>query len=573
MKYLLTVFLTLGSFLGWGQELYQVDLRLVKPDAELLNSLKFNREASDSTAIYKEADKIIAQLRLKGYLLAEIKQINLKNKQAELLVNQQFQYKWIKLKKGNIPLFLEERINAYAGNFAGAPFNANQLEDLFKKIIITCENNGYPFASVGLEQIHFENERIAADLNLTLNDQITFDSLKIVGDVKISKAYLQSYLGVKTGTDYNENVVRQIYKRLNELPFLKEAKPFEVSFADHKAKVTVFLEKKNINQFDGILGLQPRQNATDKLEVVGNLKLALVNTFQQAEKIYFNYQNLTKGTQLLESYIDIPRIFNTDLGFMPALNLYKQDTTYLNVDTKLLFNYAVRTNDRIQFFVERRTSSLIETSQYKDAQILPQNLDAATNFYGLGFTAQHLDYRFNPRKGLWLELNFAAGSKKIKPNASIPAHLYQQVNLNSSVYRFYLDAKYFIPLARQTVFALSNQTGYLSGKDLLDNELFRIGGQNTLRGFNEMEFLTSAYTLFNAEFRYLLEQNSFLFLFYNQAYVQKIKDKDYPLGMGAGLNFETNLGILSLSYALGKQKNNPLNLRQGKIHVGVTALF
>ncbi|WP_410222261.1 BamA/TamA family outer membrane protein [Pedobacter sp.] len=573
MKYLLTVFLVLSSFLVWGQELYQVEVKLVKPNAELLNNLKFNKEAADSATVYKEADKVISQLRLKGYLLAELKQISIKNKRVELFVDQQLQYKWIGLRKGNIPVFLEQNINTYVGHFTGAPFNTLQLEDLLKKVITDCENSGYPFAMVNLDQIHFENEQIVASLNLTLNERIVFDSLKVVGDVKISKAYLQSYLGIKTGTSYNENAVRQIYRRLNELSFLKEAKPFEVSFADHKAMLTLFLEKKNINQFDGILGLQPKQNATDKLEIVGNLKLALANTFQQAEKIYFNYQNLAKGTQLLESNIDIPRVLNTDLGFMPALSLYKQDTTYLNVDTKLLFNYEVRPNDRIQFFVERRTSSLIETSQYKEAQSLPQNLDATINFYGLGFMAQHLDYRFNPRKGFQLELNFAAGNKKIKPNANIPAHLYQQVNLNSSIYRFYLDAKYFIPLTKQAIFALINQTGYLSGKDFLDNELFRIGGQNTLRGFNEMEFLASAYTLFNAEFRYLLEQNSFLFLFYNQAYVQKNNNKDYPLGMGAGLNFETNLGILSLSYALGKQKNNPLNLRQGKIHVGITALF
>ena len=573
MKYLLTVFLVLGSFLVWGQGLYQVEVKLVKSNTELLNSLKFNKEAADSATIYKEADKVISQLRLKGYLLAELKQLSIKNKQAELLIDQQLQYKWIGLKKGNMPVFLEQNINAYVGNFTGVPFNTIQLEDLFKKIITGCENNGYPFAAVGLDQIRFENEQVTASLNLTLNERIIFDSLKIVGDVKISKTYLQTYLGVKAGADYNESAVSQIYKRLNELPFLKEAKPFEVSFAANKAAVTVFLEKKNINQFDGILGLQPKQNASDKLELVGNLKLSLVNTFQQAEKIYFNYQNLSKGTQFLETNIDIPRIFNTDLGFSPSLILYKQDTTYLNVDAKLLFNYAVKTNEKVQFFVERRTSSLIETSQYKNAQVLPQNLDAATNFYGLGFTVQHLDYKFNPRKGFQLEFNLATGNKKIKPNADIPAHLYQQVNLNSSVYRLHLDARYFIPLAKQTVFALSNQTGYLSGKDLLDNELFRIGGQNTLRGFNEMEFLTSAYTLFNAELRYLLEQNSFLFLFYNQAYIQKSSGKDYPLGMGAGLNFETNLGILSLSYALGKQKNNPLNLRQGKIHIGVTALF
>ena len=132
-------------------------------------------------------------------------------------------------------------------------------------------------------------------------------------------------------------------------------------------------------------------------------------------------------------------------------------------------------------------------------------------------------------------------------------------------------------MSRHTVIAFSNQTAFLSGKYLLKNELFRLGGQKSLRGFNELSLLATSYTYGNVELRYLLAQNSFLFAFYNQGYLQyrvpKSSYSDYPLGFGTGINFETNLGILSVSYALGKQKNNPLNLRQGKIHFGITALF
>ena len=136
---------------------------------------------------------------------------------------------------------------------------------------------------------------------------------------------------------------------------------------------------------------------------------------------------------------------------------------------------------------------------------------------------------------------------------------------------------YYKSLNKHTVLALTNQAAVLSGKYLLENELFRLGGQKSLRGFNELSLLATSYNYANVELRYLLAQNSFLFAFYNQGYliynVSQIKSTDYPLGFGTGVNFETTLGILSVSYALGKQKNNPLNLRQGKIHFGITALF
>ena len=79
------------------------------------------------------------------------------------------------------------------------------------------------------------------------------------------------------------------------------------------------------------------------------------------------------------------------------------------------------------------------------------------------------------------------------------------------------------------------------------------------------------------EYRYILEQNSFLFTFINAAYYtnksRNIDLHDSPLGFGAGINFETKIGIMSISYALGKQFDNPIYFRNGKIHFGIVNYF
>lgn len=48
---------------------------------------------------------------------------------------------------------------------------------------------------------------------------------------------------------------------------------------------------------------------------------------------------------------------------------------------------------------------------------------------------------------------------------------------------------------------------------------------------------------------------------------------DQPFGFGAGFSFGTNLGIFSISYALGKQFNNPIELKNGKVHFGYVTYF
>jgi len=49
--------------------------------------------------------------------------------------------------------------------------------------------------------------------------------------------------------------------------------------------------------------------------------------------------------------------------------------------------------------------------------------------------------------------------------------------------------------------------------------------------------------------------------------------RDQPFGFGAGMTFETRAGIFGISYALGRQLNNPIDFRTGKIHFGYVSLF
>jgi hemolysin activation/secretion protein len=74
-----------------------------------------------------------------------------------------------------------------------------------------------------------------------------------------------------------------------------------------------------------------------------------------------------------------------------------------------------------------------------------------------------------------------------------------------------------------------------------------------------------------------LEQNSFFSLFYEQGWYENQVPEDLitdtPFGFGAGISFETKIGIFSLNYALGRQFNNPIEFRGSKIHFGFVNYF
>ena len=113
--------------------------------------------------------------------------------------------------------------------------------------------------------------------------------------------------------------------------------------------------------------------------------------------------------------------------------------------------------------------------------------------------------------------------------------------------------------------------------DLYANELYRIGGLKTLRGMDEASITASSYVISTVEYRFLYEENSNFFLFVDQAWWERhVKDEfstDTPMGFGLGTTFETKAGLFSLTYALGQQFDNPIQLRGGKVHFGFISLF
>lgn len=535
-----------------------------------------NNSTADSAGVLKEAQNTLSELQFKGFLSAHISQTSFSKDTATIFLTSGPRYKWVALLPGNVPPEVLRQVGWKSLNFDEQVYRQKELEQLFQRLLGYYENSGQPFASVGLDSVQISQTAVGATLTTVPGPIIKYDSLNVVGSAKINSRFMQTYLGVKSGHLYREQTISALNDRLRELPYLKVLRAPQVDFSNANARVTVFADQRNANQFDGILGLL--QNPVDnKLQVVGNLKLLLQNAFRGGELIDLNYQGLQQKSQLLEIKAELPHVLQTDFGLQPSFKLFKQDTSFLNVNMRLGVNYLLRGRNSVNFFVERQSTSLIASASYENASVLPAILDANTNFYGLGWVLEKLDYRFNPRKGFSANTNLSVGTKSIQRNAIFAAQLYDGIPLRSTSYRLFLHANAYLPLGRRVVFAANNETGVLQGQYLLNNELFRLGGQSSLRGFNELSIYASQYVMGNAELRYILAQNSFLFAFYNQAYVQQktsqLNVTDFPLGFGAGMNVETQVGILSISYALGKQKNNPLNLRQGKIHFGIVALF
>ena len=447
---------------------------------------------------------------------------------------------------------------------------------LTKKTLNYLENNGYPFASVYLDNIFEKNDTVFANLVVDKNLRCFFDTIVIRGNLKVSKSYLKAYLNFKNKKNYNEAIVKQIPKLLQELPFADETQSSNIEFTEDKAALYLFLNKKRVNQFDGYIGLVPMSNLTGKIAVSGELNLRLMNLFTIGENIDLQWRATERFSQFLELKTAFPYLFGTPLGMDGRLMLDKKDTTFLNMNYVIGLNYSFKGSNFVRVYFDYSTSNLIDKTLYENAKS-HSFLDYKKSMYGFAFCFKQLDFIYNPHKGYVLDLNVAAGTRKIMENHKATNNFYDDVELTTVRYRTFGKIRGYLPLHKRWVLVLGAEGGGLFGKQHLVNELFRIGGMNSLQGFDDLSIRASSYGTGLVELRFIMAKIAYLNAFFNGAwYEQRITahyKRDTPFGFGAGIAFTTKAGLFYLSYALGKQFENPISFKTGKIHFGLAVQF
>lgn len=528
------------------------------------------------SSLKSEISQVINQLNGKAYLTASLDSILVDSTKYNAYLHLGNQFKWSYLKPVNIDEEVLSKIGFRDKVFNNKPFNQRQLANFLNETINHYENNGFPFASLGFDSVQIEGNTFKGNLILNKHHRYKVDSVLIYGTATISQRYIQNYIRIKHGDSYNEALIKNIGTRIKELPFVEEKQPFKVVFNETESKIILDLKKKQASRFNGILGIQPN-NETGKLRLTGDVKLNLLNSFKKGEEIVFNWRSIQENTQDLNTGFSYPFVLNTPFGLDYNFKLYKRDTTFIDVFNKIGVRYILKGNNYFSVFYQNKSSSLLSTKNFASLTVLPDYADISSQLYGIGVYFAKLDYNLNPRKGFSIAAEGAVGTKNIKKNNAIKESLYDGIKLNSSLYNTTSILDYYISLKKRSVIKLSSKNGLTLNESLFDNELIRIGGLFTLRGFDEESIFATFYSIATVEYRYILEQNSYLYLFLDGAYYEKDNVKGYvsdrPIGFGAGMSFDTKAGIFSISYALGKQFDNPILFRSAKIHFGFINYF
>ena len=158
------------------------------------------------------------------------------------------------------------------------------------------------------------------------------------------------------------------------------------------------------------------------------------------------------------------------------------------------------------------------------------------------------------------------GARKSKFDKN--AQAFGEVNLMHNLY-----------LNEKNIINLKSQNFYLHSDDYIISELYRFGGINSIRGFNETSLQANLFTSLLTEYRYVLAPGLYAHSIIDYGYFRDesrettSENSGSLLGLGVGIGFLTKTGLFNLIYANGSTDGQQIKFSNSIVHISFKASF
>ncbi|MGQ8868339.1 hypothetical protein [Myroides sp. TSA_177.3] len=548
LSFFFLLFLCLGSY---GQNT-NLTLELTSAQAkerELLHNLGYKKNHPDLQSIKQTVDSVDQLLYRKGFLSFKKE----KEQQEEVLV---YTYilgepiRQVVLSNKNLDPSLQQRLGFTQDSIR---FDFELLSTKLQQYTLKLDQEGLGMSALQLSNHNVQNNILYCDLQLNLAQSRKLNDIAIQSSGKVPEKIIKQVTKRYLNKPYSDQLVSNLTETLNELDFLKQYKTPETLFTDDNTTLYLYLDKVNTNTFDGFMGFSTDEN--EKFTLAGYLDLALNNVLNKGETLQLYWRSDANKQTQFDFKTSFVYLFNTPLNLSGQLNIQKQDTIYQNTKLALQIGYAIQYNQNIKVGYQSTSSTT--------NSILPSMENFDSKFYTLNYTLiKKRSYLPLFPVNYSLDALVGTGSRTTEEE-------------KESQYIIQLQANKNIELAPKHFFYI-NWTYYsLFSKDYLVNELYRFGGTQSLRGFQENSLLANQLNLINTEYRFLVHPSLYLHTIFDYA-IQEYKplnQKNTLYSIGMGLGFITSSSYFNLSFANGKQPGIPFSFDNTTIHIGFKTLF
>lgn len=555
MKSVITFFILFFFLNSFGQKnLYLKIIGQNEKQTKIIDSISYNKSFGNAKGIINE-NKLFSEKLLKfGFLEDKLLENKKQNDstfvyQYNIGVNTKFIHIYIgkNYEEQNWSIYKVEN------DTLTLPFSESEL--FLNSTLKKLEAKGFSMAKVKLANIKKQKGYIVAELKIISDKKRQLNDIVINGYIKFPEGHKNNLKRLYKKRIFNQDNLDKLYKDISQYRFVKQTKYPEILFTKDSTKVFVYLEKAKANNFDGFIGFSNDENK--KVIFNGYLDLTLNNTLNSGEKMALYWKSNGKDQKTFNLGIEIPYIFKSPIGLKTQLNIFKQDSTYQNTQTAIDFGYYFNYNTRLYLGYQSAESSDIKnqnTSSLSDYK----NKFYTTNFEFLEY--KNDDFLFPEKSNFTIKIGTGRRDSKFQNNTQF----FGNINLK---HNFYLNNK--------NVFNIKSQNYYLQSDKYIINELYRFGGINSIRGFNENSLQGNIFSSVLTEYRYIFSPSMYVHSIIDYAYFQDKTTnlKGNLIGIGFGFGIITKNGLLNLIYANGSNKDQAINFSNSIVHISLKTIF
>jgi len=518
----------------------------------LLSSKQFTFDSFN--AAETELKLKMDSLKRVGYPFLELDQkITDKKLLATIRLNQKIDSLYIGIKKEDL-IYIPKGIKIDDLEI-GLPY---QNVEIFQKAIIEkLKAQGLSFGKSFLTDLEYRNAH-ALNARLIIDSGLKrrIDKINIKGYESLPKSYISYLTGLKIGSEFIESQIQQKTEKLDNIPFISVKKPTEVLFKKDSTELFLYLEKFNSNTFDGFLGFG--NNETSDFELNGYLNMVLLNNLNFGERLGVIYKNDGNGQQTFEGNVELPFVFSSPVTIGADLRIFRRDSAFSNSSQTVELKYYLNEKLNLKGAAEFTNSTSLEQENLNSISEID---DYKSSFYGIG--AEYL--KLGPRQlfgvNTFVNLNLSAGSRKTEND--------------TEQYKLSLSGQHQININYRNRLYLNLNSQILISDNFLNNELFRFGGVNSIRGFAENSLLASRFAVLQTEYRYILDANLYANTVIDVGnYENRLNNvNENILGYGAGIGLKSQAGIFNLIIANSVSDVQESTFSNTRIHINFTSFF
>lgn len=553
-RFLFFSFCIFFSLNALGQKLHLKITSDSPSDLKSIDSIGYKKNHINAKSIVDEANSFSERLKRFGFLENEIVE-NKKQNDSTFL----FKFQLGKKTK-SIHIYIGrnselQKLGVIETKEDTLKLAFDETETFLNTTLNALERKGYSLAKLQLVNLKKRKGILLADLSFETEKLRQVNDIVINGYDKFPEGHKKEIKRRYRNKIFNQESLKNINNDFNQFQFVTQTKYPEILFMNDTTKVYVYLEKSKPNRFDGFIGFG--NNDKGDLKVNGYLDLLLVNSLNVGERFNLYWKSDGNDQKTFNVNIELPYIFRSPLGIKAQLNIFKQDSTFQNTQTAIDLGYYFNYNTRLYVGYQSTESNDIQNLSSSTVRDF-DNSFFTSNFEFTQF--KNDDFLF-PDKTL---INIKGGIGKRNSEASKNSQFFTNVDLRHNLY-----------LNNKNIIAIRSQNFLLQSDSYITNELYRFGGINSIRGFNENSLQANLFSSILTEYRYVLAPTIYVHSIIDFGYYQdKTTDSDGNLlGLGFGFGLLTKNGLFNIVYANGSTGNQQIKLSNSIVHISFKAKF